>query len=150
MLEREFIIEEELNQQNLSLKEEGTGETRQSVTQMTGHTVDQQILLETSKQIYHALQVVLEFMDKGVKGLLVGDMSPALLVEIQKSIGKYEHKCKKVSAKITSLLDKNQTLEHFLTTHFQIGDLPSSGSDESSANVYQRNMPQYTNMMNNF
>jgi hypothetical protein len=36
------------------------------------------------------LQVVLEFMDKGVKGLLVGDLSGTLLLEIQKSIGKYE------------------------------------------------------------
>jgi len=29
-------------------------------------------------------------MDKGVKGLLVGDMSATLLIEIQKSIGKYD------------------------------------------------------------
>lgn len=34
---------------------DGTAETRQSVTQMTGDSVDPQILLETSKQIYHGL-----------------------------------------------------------------------------------------------
>lgn len=79
MLEREFLIEEDARSSGES---EGPAETRQSVTQMTGDSVDPQILLETSKQIYHGLQVVLEFMDKGVKGLLVGDMSPALLVEI--------------------------------------------------------------------
>jgi hypothetical protein len=80
------MIEEELHQQglvNTEINEEG----RQSVTQLTGNTADQAILFETSKQIYLGLQVVLEFMDKGVKGLLVGDLSP---VEIQKSIGKYE------------------------------------------------------------
>lgn len=32
-------------------------------------------LFEVSKEIYHSLQVVLEFMDKGVKGLLSGDVS---------------------------------------------------------------------------
>jgi len=47
---------------------------------MTGNTADQGIMFETSKQIYIALQVVLEFMDKGVKGLLVGDLSPTLLI----------------------------------------------------------------------
>ena len=36
-------------------------------------------------------------MDKGVKGMLLGDLSTTLLVEIQKSIGKYERKCLKVS-----------------------------------------------------
>ena len=87
VLEREFMIEEELNQQGqINEIEQG----RQSVTQLTGNTADQAILFETSKQIYQALQVVLEFMDKGVKGLLVGDLSPMLLIQIQKSIGKYE------------------------------------------------------------
>jgi hypothetical protein len=39
-------------------------------------------MLDCARQIYHALQVVLEFMDKGVKGLLVGDISPTLLIEM--------------------------------------------------------------------
>lgn len=63
--------------------EQGPAESsRQTVNELTGHTVDQQVLLETAKQIYHALQVVIEFMDKGVKGMMVGDLSTALLVEI--------------------------------------------------------------------
>lgn len=32
-------------------------------------------LFEVSSKIYEFLQVVLEFMDKGVKGLLTGDLS---------------------------------------------------------------------------
>jgi hypothetical protein len=35
-----------------------------------------------SLRIYDGLQVVLEFMDKGVKGLLTGDMSAILLLDI--------------------------------------------------------------------
>ena len=59
-----------------------SSENRQTVNELTGHSVDQQVLLETAKQIYHALQVVIEFMDKGVKGMMVGDLSSALLIEI--------------------------------------------------------------------
>jgi len=46
-------------------------------------------------------------MDKGVKGLLVGDLSSSLLVEIQKSIGKYQKTSIKTSKKISELLEKN-------------------------------------------
>jgi hypothetical protein len=45
-------------------------------------------------------------MDKGVKGLLVGDLSPTLLIQIQKSIGKYEQNFKAVGAQISELLEK--------------------------------------------
>lgn len=40
---------------------------------------DQEALLDFSKQIYGSLQTVLEFMDKGMKGLLTGDLTTALL-----------------------------------------------------------------------
>ena len=62
-------------------------------------------------------------MDKGVKGMLLGDLSTTLLVEIQKSIGKYERKCLKVSEQIVSLLDKNQTLDKYVQSHFTIENL---------------------------
>jgi len=35
------------------------------------------------------MQTVLEFMDKGMKGLLSGDLTVALLVDTQRSIEKY-------------------------------------------------------------
>lgn len=50
---------------------------------------DQEALLDFSKQIYGSLQTVLEFMDKGMKGLLTGDLTTALLMDIQKSIERY-------------------------------------------------------------
>lgn len=57
-------------------------------------------------------------MDKGVKGLLVGDLSPTLLIQIQKSIGKYEQNFQSVGSQIRELLDKQLTVDKFLTSHF--------------------------------
>ena len=31
--------------------------------------------LNLAKEIYHSMQIILEFMDKGMKGLLTGDLS---------------------------------------------------------------------------
>jgi hypothetical protein len=36
------------------------------------------------------MQVVLEFMDKGMKGLLTGDLSVYIIQQIQASIEKYQ------------------------------------------------------------
>ncbi len=46
-------------------------------------------VVQFSKDIYHAQQIVLEFMDKGMKGLLTGDFSVFALKVIQQSIEKY-------------------------------------------------------------
>ena len=50
---------------------------------------DQAALFEFSKQIYGSLQTVLEFNDKGMKGLLSGDLTVNLLKEIQYNIERY-------------------------------------------------------------
>jgi len=50
VLEREILLEEEEN--SLSTEEDPD---RKSLGQLTGNSVDQQVLLETSKQIYHGL-----------------------------------------------------------------------------------------------
>jgi hypothetical protein len=42
----------------------------------------QENLYEVSKKVYESMQVVLEFMDKGIKGLLTGDMSYDLVKQI--------------------------------------------------------------------
>lgn len=42
----------------------------------------------------------MEFMDKGVKGLLSGDLSVPLIKQIETSIGRYEQKFKKLSLQI--------------------------------------------------
>jgi hypothetical protein len=39
-------------------------------------------LMEVSKAMYSSLQVVIEFMDKGIKGLLTGDLSVVVLHQI--------------------------------------------------------------------
>lgn len=83
-------------------------------------------------------------MDKGVKGLLVGDLSPALLVEIQHSIGKYEKRCETFSRQITELLDKQQTLDNFMSKYFTIDNIDESGS------IYDRNLPKYGLIGRNF
>jgi len=75
ILERELLLEEAEG-----LKDP-TQEKRNTVEQLIGHR-DQAELFEVSKRIYGGLQVVLEFMDKGVKGMLSGDLSVLLLQEI--------------------------------------------------------------------
>jgi len=44
--------------------------------------LDQAALFEFSKQIYDHMQTVLEFTDKGMKGLLTGDLTVPLLMDI--------------------------------------------------------------------
>jgi hypothetical protein len=64
-----------------------------------------------SNRIYGGLQVVLEFMDKGVKGLLSGDMSAIILMEIQQSIEKYNRNFTKLTAKMNDLIDKERLVD---------------------------------------
>jgi len=45
-------------------------------------------------------------MDKGVKGLLSGDMSPFLLVQMQRAFEKYYKKLDKVSQKMNEIILK--------------------------------------------
>ena len=50
-------------------------------------------------------------MDKGVKGLLSGDMSAFLLLEIQRSIEKYNRNFTKLTAKMNDLIDKERVVD---------------------------------------
>ena len=67
---------------------------------------DQAALFEFSKQIYEHMQTVLEFMDKGMKGLLTGDLTVPLLMDIQKSIEKYQRKFDALTTKMNDLVLK--------------------------------------------
>ena len=58
---------------------------------------DQAALFDVSKRIYEGLQVVLEFMDKGVKGLLTGDLSVPLILDIQQNIEMFQQKFERLS-----------------------------------------------------
>ena len=50
---------------------------------------DQNLFL-IAQEVYHSLQVVLEFMDKGMKGLLTGDLSVYIVQQIHTSIDKFQ------------------------------------------------------------
>ena len=76
------------------------------MSQLTGPSPSPQEFRETANQIYEALQVVLEFMDKGMKGMLTGDMSVPLLMEIEKSIDRYELKFNKLQSKMKGIQAK--------------------------------------------
>jgi hypothetical protein len=52
------------------------------------------------------MQTVLEFTDKGMKGLLTGDLTVSLLMDIQKSIEKYQRKFDTLSLKMNDLVLK--------------------------------------------
>lgn len=84
-------------------------------------------------------------MDKGVKGLLSGDMSPFLLVQMQRAFEKYYKKLDKVSQKMNEIILKQQTMNEFIQNHFQVDSLTSNAE-----NVYERNMPNYATTLNNF
>ena len=49
--------------------------TRLNVQDHLVERKDQATLFEFSKQIYESLQTVLEFLDKGMKGILTGDLT---------------------------------------------------------------------------
>lgn len=61
---------------------EGQEQGRASMKELVTNAEDVSDLKALASRIYGSLQVVLEFMDKGVKGLLSGDMSAMLLMEI--------------------------------------------------------------------
>lgn len=98
-------------------------DNRRPVSQLTGASPSPLEFRETANQIYAALQVVLEFMDKGMKGLLTGDLSVPLLLEIEKSIDRYEIKFNKLQTKMQGLAEKQETVDKFMSTHFQVGSL---------------------------
>jgi hypothetical protein len=52
------------------------------------------------------MQVVLEFMDKGIKGLLTGDLSVYIIQQIQTSIEKHKPAFEEASKIITDLMEK--------------------------------------------
>ena len=75
------ILEKQMIKEEHGLFEEDSS-TRLSVTDHLVNANDQAALFEFSKQIYGSLQTVLEFMDKGMKGLLSGDLTVNLLLDI--------------------------------------------------------------------
>ena len=114
---------------------------------MQEHLVEQQrdqaALFNFSKQIYGAMQTVLEFMDKGMKGLLTGDMTVPMLLDIQRSIEKYNRKFNTLSAKMNDLVLKQETLDKFLDENFNL-------EGQFGKEFTKKNIPYYAHTLNNF
>jgi len=96
---------------------------------------------------------VLEFMDKGVKGLLSGDMSAMILMEIQQSIEKYNRNFTKLTLKMNDLIDKERVVDAQVALNFQKQiDSVSDGSlaGPNGLNIYERNLPKYSSILQDF
>ena len=84
-------------------------------------------------------------MDKGVKGLLTGDLSVPLIQEMQIKIEGFQVKFERLSNEISSIIEKQETLEQVVSEHFKIDHLV-----EMDRGVYERNLPKYTTIAQNF
>ena len=96
---------------------------------------------------------MLEFMDKGVKGLLSGDMSAMILMEIQQSIEKYNRNFTKLTLKMNDLIDKERVVDAQVALNFQKQiDSVSDGSlaGANGLNIYERNLPKYSSILQDF
>jgi hypothetical protein len=78
----ESILQELANEAQEVQDGEKPDGARVAMRELVKNQEDVRDLKQLSGRIYQSLQVVLEFMDKGVKGLLSGDMSAFLLLEI--------------------------------------------------------------------
>lgn len=83
------VLENELENEAI----EGSGssaseENSQAFKEMVMVKYDKN-LYKIAQEIYNSLQVTLEFMDKGMKGLLTGDLSVYVIQQIQTSIEKF-------------------------------------------------------------
>lgn len=113
----EVIVAEHANaEQAVEPSDSSTG--RAVITDLIKNSDDVRDLKHLSSRIYGGLQVVLEFMDKGVKGLLSGDMSSMLLMEIQQSIEKYNRNFTKLTAKMNDLIDKERVVDAQVVQNF--------------------------------
>lgn len=65
----------------------------------------QEILLY-SDTIYKCMQVILEYMDKGFKGMLTGDLNEFVMVSIQMAIEKFYDKLYTLSSQIDDMQEK--------------------------------------------
>ena len=59
-------------------------------------------------------------MDKGVKGLLTGDLSVYIIQQIQTSIEKYQSQLNEISIKIEEHLEKKEIINEFYDKNFSL------------------------------
>lgn len=66
--------------------------------------------------------MIIEFTDKGIKGLLSGDLTWDLLQQVQISIEKSIAELEKVQETIGDLFDRKEAYEEFLHNNFRVGE----------------------------
>lgn len=99
-------------------------------TQLSRFTKKQ--ITEIAERIIQSLTVVMEFMDKGIKGLLTGDLTIYMLQKIESTLEKFSNKLVIVSSELESLLKKR---EEALKLFKLMQDYQSLGSSHSGQNL---------------
>ena len=132
------ILEAEMESESAEAAAVEEEEKKSDFKDMLKNKYDQN-LFKIAQEVYHSLQIVLEFMDKGMKGLLTGDLSVYIVQQIQTSIEKYQISFDDASKQIEEILEKQQNLDAFYSENFSVGSV----LDENA-----RNTPQYENYQN--
>ena len=57
-------------------------------------------------------------MDKGVKGLLTGDLSVPLIMDIQQNIEMFQQKFERLSSQMNEIVERQETLDQVMTQNF--------------------------------
>lgn len=65
-----------------------------------------------SEDVYYAMQISLEFLDKGMKGMLVGDLSSYALTTIEKIINRNEQKLNSIQKELEQALEEMNQMEN--------------------------------------
>lgn len=78
-------------------------------------------------------------MDKGIKGLLSGDISVYILKQIESSLDKYKPDLDMYSQQIQELLEKQQSLETFYSENFST----NMSMDKAPNYDYYQNFENY-------
>lgn len=93
------------------------------------------------------MQVTLEFMDKGMKGLLTGDLSVYIIQQIQTSIENFQKDLEETQSEIEELLQKKQSLEQFYSENFSVGDVREQSLVNGPTYEAYQNFEQYLILM---
>lgn len=99
-------------------------------------------LEDLAERVFQSLTVVMEFMDKGIKGLLTGDLSIYMLQSIETILEKHLNKLIMVSTEFEGLLEKRKeaaklySLMQEFDSPYNNLSLKESLEDSSLQNVY--------------
>jgi hypothetical protein len=96
-------------------QEEGASQRMQQLVTSYGGDI-----AKMSEDLHHAMQIVLEFMDKGMKGMLTGDLSSFAVKTIQTTIEKQLPRMEELQMQIEQL-DEAHDASEAIDREFKIG-----------------------------